>query len=100
MKTRNILAVLHGEEVIESSGLAVDKKQRSLKKSKRDRTADLLNAMEHYEFLMLQNAENTVNFWEKCKIWMDKISDFIIVLLLINTDSTRFLGLILMFVGG
>ena len=33
MKTRNILAVLHGEEVIESSGLAVDKKQRSLKKS-------------------------------------------------------------------
>lgn len=33
MKTRNILAVLHGEEVIESSGLAVDKKQRSLKKT-------------------------------------------------------------------
>lgn len=33
MKTRNIISVLHGEEVIESSGLMVDKKQRSLKKS-------------------------------------------------------------------
>lgn len=33
MKTRNIISVLHGEEVIESFGLLVDKKQRSLKKS-------------------------------------------------------------------
>ena len=33
MKTRNIISVLHGEEVIEAAGLMVDKKQRSLKKS-------------------------------------------------------------------
>ena len=34
MKTRNIISVLHGEEVIESSGLRVDKKAKILKEKR------------------------------------------------------------------